>query len=230
MVSMRSRAHQSPCTRASGEPTRLVALVAGLALAVLLSLAVAGTALGASAAAVRECVERNAVRYSDPSSSAVGQYFDIQAACQAALDEENDHGFTVTPDQTSSDGRGEAAASDSGESSGGSSSSPQTGTPTQTTQDGSGSGSGTDSGSQTTSPESASESSSPKPADEADQEDAATPAATTTPTVSAAELPDEAVEGGVLSGTPIWLLAIVAAGILASGGYAVWEARASRRR
>ena len=57
----------------------------------------------AHAETLERCVERNTVRYSDPSNSALGQYFDLEAACRSAIDGDVETGFTLTPDPAASD-------------------------------------------------------------------------------------------------------------------------------
>jgi hypothetical protein len=65
-------------------PRRALATLSAVA-AVLL---VAGHALAApSSAQVRECVERNLPRYSNPGSAVVAQYSDVETACRALLED-----------------------------------------------------------------------------------------------------------------------------------------------
>ncbi len=53
---------------------------------------------------LERCVERNTVRYSEPANSALGQYFDLEAACRSAIEGDAETGFTLTPEASGPEG------------------------------------------------------------------------------------------------------------------------------
>lgn len=197
-------------------------LLAMLAIATLLAGAVGSASATEHTGQVRECLERNQVRYSEPEDSALSQYFDLEAACSAAVDGDDSRGFTLTPTPNrASDGPARSATS-SGE----------TASPDNTPSADSGFP-----GNEASTPSSATEGGRDLPRGSTGD---AAPGSGQDPSVGetteqqgpvapgADELPTSASVSSPFSGIPGWLLALVAAGLLGTVGYAFWEARSHR--
>lgn len=193
--------------------------------AVLVLSVLAGGAAAADRDAFLDCVARNTVKYSEPGSSAVAQYVDVEAACRAALDDGPETGFVIVDaegDRVGGD-TGEAAPADSGGSSSSSSS-------TGEAEGAGGSGdSGASGGSEGTGTTGGSSSGAPTEGAGSRTTGEQGTAAAVGPAPAVASLPASAESVEPLSGTPGWLLALVALGIVAVVATAGLETYRRRR-
>lgn len=198
---------------------------------VFLAVAAAVTAFAAPAAfavgddALRECVARNAVRYSDPGSAAVAQYIEVESACRSALESDDSSGFTIAggPSEPAPGPRSDESGPDTAPGGGADGSAADGGT------SGGGGGGAVDdfSGGE----------GAPAQGDDAipvDEETAivapAGPGVAEEADVAVAEpLPVEAAGATPFSGAPGWLALLVGSAFVASAAVAGWEARQRRQ-
>ena len=176
---------------------------------------------GAGAETVERCVERNTVRYSEPANSALGQYFDLEAACRSAIEGDAETGFTLTPEASGPEG---AAAETPGPPSrapaapGGASG-----------EDAPGGANGQDGAPAAPVREPDGPGPPGQAAGGADDASASPPPASAErggPPLAENGLPDRAVVGRPVAGVPYWVIAIVGLAIAAAIAMAVRDSRA----